>query len=194
MGLLTKKKMELIPDLQLGIWNAWILMSVFILQMLVIMFPGKRPRRSSHVPSSTKHNRLERNIAAIANIVWLSALVYSVFLPLKSGTIWFYAGISVFVTGLAVLILSTINFMRTPTGNPITKGAYRVSRHPMYLATFLICLGAGFASGSWIFIFLTVVMILCFHIEALVEERYCIDKYGDAYRKYMDNTPRWIVF
>ena len=188
------KKMEFIPDFRPGICNAWILMSVFILQMLVIMFPGKRPRRSSHVPSETKQNRLEKNIAAIANIVWLAALVYSIFLPLKLGTVWFYAGISVFVSGLAVLILSTINFMSTPTDKPIAKGVYRFSRHPMYLASFLICLGAGFASGSWIFIFLTVVMILCFHIEALVEERYCIDKYGDTYRKYMDNTPRWIGF
>jgi protein-S-isoprenylcysteine O-methyltransferase Ste14 len=186
--------MELISDLRPGIWNAWILMSVFILQMLVIMFPGKHTRRSSHVPSETKRIGLEKHIGTIANIVWLAALVYSIFLPLKPGTFWFYAGISVFAMGLAVLILSTINFMSTPTDKPIAKGVYRFSRHPMYLATFLICLGAGFASGSWIFIFLTVVMILCFHIEALLEERYCIDKYGDAYRKYMDNTPRWIGF
>jgi protein-S-isoprenylcysteine O-methyltransferase Ste14 len=183
--------MELITDLRPGIWNAWLLMSVFILQMLVIMFPGKRVRRRSHVPSEIKRNRLERHIGAIANIVWLAALLYSIFLPLKPCTVWFYAGISVFVSGLAVLAVSTINFMSTPTGQPITKGVYRFSRHPMYLGTFLICLGAGFTSGSWVFILLTAAMILCFHIEAHVEEKYCIGKYGDDYRKYMDNTPRW---
>jgi protein-S-isoprenylcysteine O-methyltransferase Ste14 len=186
--------MELIPDLRPGIWNAWIFMSVFILQMLVILLPGKNARRSSHVPSGTKRSGLEKYIGVIANIVWLAALAYSVFLPLRPGTIWFYAGILVFVTGLAVLILSTINFMSTPIDRPITKGVYRFSRHPMYLATFLICLGTGFASGSWAFIVLTVLMILCFHIEALLEERFCLDIYGDNYRKYMENTSRWIGF
>jgi len=24
------------------------------------------------------------------------------------------------------------------------------------------------------------------------EERMCIEKYGDAYREYMERTPRWI--
>jgi len=24
------------------------------------------------------------------------------------------------------------------------------------------------------------------------EERWCLDKYGDAYREYMDRTPKWI--
>jgi len=28
--------------------------------------------------------------------------------------------------------------------------------------------------------------------EARVEERYCLEKYGDAYRKYMKRTPRWL--
>jgi len=26
----------------------------------------------------------------------------------------------------------------------------------------------------------------------IVEERFCLEKYGDAYREYMNRTPRWI--
>jgi protein-S-isoprenylcysteine O-methyltransferase Ste14 len=27
---------------------------------------------------------------------------------------------------------------------------------------------------------------------AAAEERHCLEKYGDTYRKYMDRTPRWL--
>jgi len=46
--------------------------------------------------------------------------------------------------------------------------------------------------NAWTFIVLTAIMTLCFHKEALIEEKYCLDKYGDVYRKYMDGIPRWI--
>jgi protein-S-isoprenylcysteine O-methyltransferase Ste14 len=184
--------MYLIPDFKPGIWNAWMFMSVFILQMLLIMFAGNRVRKRSHVPSEVKRSRAERFTAIMANIVWLLALGYSIFLPFKPGTIWFYTGLSVFVIGLTILTVATCNFMSTPLEQPIIKGAYRLSRHPMYLATFFICLGAGISSGSWIFILLCVIMAACFHKEALIEEKYCLHKYRDAYRKYMDSVPRWI--
>jgi len=29
-------------------------------------------------------------------------------------------------------------------------------------------------------------------VLAIPEERYCLEKYGDAYRAYMNKTPRWI--
>jgi protein-S-isoprenylcysteine O-methyltransferase Ste14 len=73
----------------------------------------------------------------------------------------------------------------------ITKGLYRFSRHPMYLATFFICLGAGIASISWLFIFISLIMILCFHQEALIEERYCMKKYSE-YIDYLNSVPRWL--
>ena len=29
-------------------------------------------------------------------------------------------------------------------------------------------------------------------IYAITEERHCLEEYGDAYRDYMNRTPRWI--
>ena len=184
--------MYLIPDFKIGIWNAWTFMSVFIVQMLVIMFAGDRVRRRSHVPIEVKRRRLERYTGVIANIVWLIALVYSIFLPFKLSTVWFYAGLAVFVIGLTILTIATYYFISTPADMPIIQGVYKLSRHPMYLATFFICMSAGISSGSWIFIFLSVFMGLCFHKEALVEEKYCLHKYGNAYQEYLDRVPRWI--
>jgi hypothetical protein len=39
--------MSLIPAFEIGVWNAWIFMSVFILQMLVIMLLGKGQKLAS---------------------------------------------------------------------------------------------------------------------------------------------------
>ncbi len=180
------------PIFKIGIWNAWIFMSIFVLQMLVILFAGKSVRERSHIPKEVKRNRLERYTGIIANIFWLLALGYSIFLPLQLGTVWFYIGLFVFIIGLILMTLATFNFMTAASDQLITEGVYRFSRHPMYLATFLICIGSGIASLSFLFIFISIIMVFCFHKEALIEERYCLDRYGSAYQEYLNNVPRWI--
>ena len=183
--------MSLIPAFKIGIWNAWLFMSVFLLQMIAILFVDKRIREKSHVPIDTRRNRFERYVGIIGNFIWLLAMGYSVFLPLQPGTIWFYVGLSIFIIGLILMAIATFNFITTPPDLLITKGTYQLSRHPMYLATFFICLGSGIATVSWLFIFFSVIMILCFRQEALIEERYCLDKYGSAYQEYLNSVPRW---
>jgi protein-S-isoprenylcysteine O-methyltransferase Ste14 len=64
----------------------------------------------------------------------------------------------------------------------------------MYSATFLICLGTGIATTSWVFILLSLVMAVCFRGEALVEERVCLVQYGEVYQAYMNAVPRWLGF
>jgi protein-S-isoprenylcysteine O-methyltransferase Ste14 len=184
--------MSLIPALKIGIWNAWIFMSVFLLQMLVIMCVDKRIRERAHVPIDARRNKLERYAGIMGNFIWLLAMGYSIFLPLQPGTTWFYVGLSVFIIGLIVLTVATFNFITTPADLLITKGVYHFSRHPMYLATFFICLGSGIAAASWLFIFFSVVMAFCFYQEALIEERFCLDKYGSAYHEYQNSVPRWL--
>jgi protein-S-isoprenylcysteine O-methyltransferase Ste14 len=175
---------------KIGICNAWLFMSVFLLQMAAIYFLDKQAWERSHVPDETSRNTLERYAGVAGNIVWLVAMIYSVFLPFQLGTVWFYFGLIVFFTGLVLITVATFNFIDTPPQQIITNGAYKVSRHPMYLASFFICLGSGIAGKSWLFIFVSLVMGACFYLEALVEEKYCLGKYGSAYKNYMAITSR----
>jgi len=174
-----------------GLYNAWLFMSVFILQMIVIIFVDKRVRERTHVPNSVRKRQYEKLISIIANIVWLSALVYSIFLPLLFGTLWFYIGSFIFIPGVLLLVWSTANFITTPVDQVIVKGVYQYARHPMYLATILICVGTGIATASWVFILITVIMAVCFHYEARLEERYCLNMYKNLYREYLDRVPMW---
>jgi protein-S-isoprenylcysteine O-methyltransferase Ste14 len=180
------------PAFKIGIWNAWLFMSVFLFQMIVIMFVDKRIQEKSHVPPEARKNSFERFAGIIGNFIWLLAMGYSVFLPFQLHTLWFYMGLGVFLIGLPFIVIATLNFIITPANQLITKGAYSFSRHPMYLATFFICLGTGISTVSWIFIFLSLIMALCFYQEALIEERYCLERYGNAYREYKSRSPRWI--
>jgi len=48
------------------------------------------------------------------------------------------------------------------------------------------------ASASWVFLLILVVQSVSIRIAAVGEELYCLEKYGNAYREYIDGTPRWL--
>ena len=184
--------MSLIPVFKIGIWNAWILMSSFILQMLAVLLLGRGVWARSSLPSGIKQSKLEKLTPIIGNSVWFLATIYSIFLPLQLGTLWFYIGLPVFLAGLVILTIATINFATAPVEKPATKGAYYFSRHPLYLSMLVIYVGTGIASASWLFILLGIANILWIRTGAITEERYCLERYNKDYHEYINKTPRWI--
>jgi protein-S-isoprenylcysteine O-methyltransferase Ste14 len=185
--------MSLVPAFEIGIWNAWIFMSVFILQMLAVMLSGRRIwKRSGHPADVKKKSNNEKQAGIIGNSIWGLATLYSIFLPLKLGTLWFFIGFPIFFLGVMLLAIATAEFAVTHPERPITRGIYAFSRHPMYLASFIIYIGTAIATASWLFLLLGLANIFWVGTEARVEERYCLEKYGDFYLKYMNRTPRWL--
>jgi len=184
--------MSAIPAFKIGIWNAWILMSSFILQMLAVLLLGRGVWDRSSIPSGFKRSKLERFTSIIGNSVWLLATIYSIFLPIQLGTPWFYVGLPIFLIGLVILMVATANFATTHTEKPATKGAYYLSRHPLYVSMIIIYIGTGIACASWVFLLLGIANILWIRTEAIAEERYCLERYDKDYREYMNKTPRWI--
>jgi len=148
-------------------------------------------RRASGQPEMKTSQRY-KVVSAVSMVIDTMAVAYSIFLPLKLGTIWFYAGLAIFLIGLVVLTTATVNFATTPMDVPITRGIYHYSRHPLYLASLLIYFSVGIASASWVFLLVFVVQSVSIRISAVGEERYCLEKYGEAYSEYIDKTPRWL--
>jgi len=183
--------MSLRPVFQLGLWNAWILILFDLLTSIVPSFLiGKAMNRMMVRPP---YNRIE-NILALSTHVVIApvSIVYSIFLPLRLGTVCFYVGLSIYFLSMVMKLIATINIATTPLDEPVTKGVYRISRNPAYLGGFLMYIGIGIACASWIILLCGVLWITLFHIVLPTEERGCLEKYGDAYREYMDRTPRWI--
>ena len=54
--------MTLFPIFELGVCNAWIFMSIFIIQMFVIMFIDRDIWNKGHVPSQVKRTRYEKHV------------------------------------------------------------------------------------------------------------------------------------
>ena len=181
--------MPAIPVFEIGIWNAWIFMLINFLPMPIIMRVHKGLLEDSMKIYSEAHRIVNR----IEWIVWILAFVYSIFLPLRLGSIWFYVGLPVALVGTITYIMVIVSFVTTPIGEkPITTGIYRYSRHPMYITQLVMLIGVGIAAASWLFLLLTIVYTGLGFMYAGSEERICLQKYGDAYREYMERTPKWI--
>jgi len=184
--------MTLIPTFEIGIWNAWLFMIIFLLQWLaVLVVPKHIVERTSH-PTDLKQDRKGKVMGRITAAFWIGATLYSIFLPLDIGTVWFYVGLGTFVIGVVILVFATLSVARTTADEPFTRGIYRFSRHPMYLSMILVYVGVSIAAASWLFLLITVITFFLQRFQMMQEEDYCCGKFGHAYREYMNKTPRWI--
>jgi protein-S-isoprenylcysteine O-methyltransferase Ste14 len=142
--------------------------------------------------ASPPYSKTERLLSNLGMVVWVILFVYAIFLPLPLGTPWLYAGIALFIAGLIIVEIAAIPWAKAAINEPITKGIYRYSRHPIYIGVFVQYIGIGIASASGLFLLLIVTQIALSAYVAAAEERFCCENYGDTYREYMNNTPRWV--
>jgi protein-S-isoprenylcysteine O-methyltransferase Ste14 len=182
--------MSWIPAFDIGVWNAWILvLPLFLIPM--IMAPIKKGLFKK-TESAAKLSQSEKIVFTLSKIALMLTFLYSFFLPLKLGTAWFYTGLPIGLLGIAMYIVVSVNILGTPMDKPFTSGLYRYSRHPMTVFGFLAPLGAGIASASWLFILLTIILIITHFMNTIPEERSCLAAFGDTYREYVKRTPRWL--
>ncbi len=187
--------MSLIPAFEIGLWNAWILWVLLFLSMIIPDFfmSQEAKERAKRATKFAPLSGTKKVLAYSAHVVIMpAAAIYSIFLPLKIGTAWLYVGLPIFALSLVMTVMISTNFASTPADKPVTKGFYRISRHPIYLSAALMYLGIGIACASWVLLLCAILWIVFFHIVIPAEERFLIDQYGDAYRDYMNKTPRWI--
>ena len=182
--------MPLIPAFEIGVWNAWIFMLYLILSFPFFI----RIAIKKDVPSVGESglSRVAKIFASSSKLLLFPAMVYSVFLPMKLGTAWFYVGLPITLIGLIAYTIVLVNWATTPLDNQVSRGLYRYSRHPMYVTMFVFLLGLGIVTASWVLLLLFIVFVVGCVVFVHVEEQSCLEQYGDSYRKYMNRTPRWI--
>jgi protein-S-isoprenylcysteine O-methyltransferase Ste14 len=177
--------MSLLPAFEIGLWNAWLLtIPLFLFIMLSGLLPRDIGRRITPVEEVKKNNKLML-------VIFFFMLIYSVFLPLKPGA-WFYTGFAIYLVGLIICVIAMLNIAATRPGEVFTTGVYRYSRHPIALGTLLPFVGAGIASASWLFLLLSANLAVISHFLVITEEAATAKKFGNAYIRYMERTPRWI--
>lgn len=183
--------MSVAPAFEIGLWNAWILIvpDLLIVYGLSFLIADKESPLLSGWPP---YNKKEKKFLYIVMTAYCVLWIYSIFLPLKLGTAWLYAGVLIYLLGMTFVTIAVVNFATTPLDKPVIKGVFRISRNPMYFGFGLICIGIGLACASWIFLLIAMVTIILWPILITPEERFCLEKYGDTYREYMKRVPRYI--
>jgi protein-S-isoprenylcysteine O-methyltransferase Ste14 len=111
-------------------------------------------------------------------------------------------GIVIVVIGLYAIVRPTLLFATVgggtvahwdPTSRLVVQGPYRFVRNPMVLGVVITVLGEALLFGAVSLFILAIALVLANHVSFLrSEEPTLIKRFGDDYRAYMENVPRWI--
>ena len=162
--------------------------------MLIISFLDMRVTadRESGQSEGFQLTTKEKRVINAVFLPMVVSFIYAVFLPLRLGTAWLYSGLVIYLFGVVFSIVTVLNFATSPKDKVITKDLYGTSRNPMYIGLLLMQIGVGITCASWLYLLLTLVLLILLNANLSGEERYCLHRYGDDYREYMKRTPRWI--
>jgi len=72
----------------------------------------------------------------------------------------------------------------------VDSGVYAIVRHPQYLAGILLNVALALITPHWTVIILGLLAGTITALDTLAEEERCIEKFGEAYREYMQKVPR----
>ena len=185
--------MQLMPAIRLGWLNGWLMLAALyaVFGVLMLVFPREVVARLYALPRFT---RRQRAVWLAGRVFTLGCLALIILTPLKIGQGVFVAGSAVFALGFAGMMIALTDYRRTPPDQPVTRGFYRLSRNPQWLALATMLLGTSIAIGSWAAVILLLVATGFYHLRILGEERRCLEQYGEAYREYMRRVPRYLLF
>jgi len=102
------------------------------------------------------------------------------------------AALAIWCTALMLLAKGS-PLPNSPAKKLICSGPYAIIRHPMMYSLLLVGIGELFVTGSllmlaWIFIAARASM----RFADLYEEPALLVRFGDAYKAYCANVPRWV--
>ena len=186
--------MELIPTIEIGWLNGWILLCLFYLiySVFLITFP-KNVRAKLFYYDRARWSKKHRVFYVIGKVTVLFYIVLIIFSPLKIGSNVFIPGTIIYFLGLFGFIIALSNFKNMPSNQPITKGFYKISRHPQIIMLFILGIGICISIGSWLALFILIISKLFSHFRNIEEEKACLEQYGDSYRAYMKRVPRYFL-
>jgi protein-S-isoprenylcysteine O-methyltransferase Ste14 len=185
--------MEFLPDFRLGWLNGWLLLGLLVVTDGVL-FLAFQKNTVTRLFDRSGWKKRQIVITVIGKLLAFVVILMIIFTPLKLGSYAFTIGLILVGFGLIILIKALLDFRNSDPSKPVTHGIYRVTRHPQNLASSLVILGCTIAIGSWLSLILFVVARIFLHANLVAEEEVCLREYGDAYRDYMKQVPRYLFF
>ncbi|MBN1783055.1 isoprenylcysteine carboxylmethyltransferase family protein [bacterium] len=187
--------MRWIPELSLQWLHGWSLLSLYLAVMFIqpLFYPNRKQVMTRLMTHPRDTGRV-RKIMPITMFFYYLMLLLTLFFPVVKNHGLLIPGLSIFACFMILYALAVHAFATTPLDEPVVKGPYRISRNPIHFFSWVAYFGIGMAVGSWEIILINAVTAIGIHIGTLAEERFCLDKYGEAYAQYMKRAPRYCLF
>jgi protein-S-isoprenylcysteine O-methyltransferase Ste14 len=132
-----------------------------------------------------------RNFFACAPLIF--AFISHAYEIEADGIIW-PLGLGIVLVGIVFRIWAQQHLHHRLKGHKqlTTTGPYGFVRNPLYIGNIIMCVGATITSELlWIIPITIFCCIGTYSIVIRYEEEHLLEKYGDAYRKYLLEVPRW---
>jgi len=184
--------MQYFTELHIGLLNAWIGSLIALLVLMVPMMLNKKAAK--RLGDMSWYTQGDKVIAWISMILFYGMMILSIWIPLKTGTPYFYVGIAIFFAGTICYSVAKQNYVTTPENEAVNKGMYRISRNPLYLFYGIMLLGIVVATLSLPMLTIWITYMVFIHFMILREERYCLETYGESYAEYQQKVPRYFLF
>lgn len=177
----------LIPVIELG----WILMEAGEFAR------GRRSRHWRDLAAGTGHRSYWLAVGACTIVTTLTTFLAPAVIPaaaIRPGGAAFAAGVAILLGGLGLRAWSFralrgryFNFAIavSPDQAVVTRGPYRLLRHPGHAGSLLICMGFGLTSGNWLALAALTLLPLALIVWCIrAEENVLLAALGDRYRCY----------
>ncbi len=107
-----------------------------------------------------------------------------------------YIGAFFFLIGLIFFFIGAfqIYYAKIMRKKEVTGGIYKIIRHPQYSALIVSGFGLLILWPRFLALIMYICMLFAYFILAKVEEKECLNKYGESYQKYFEKTNMFIPF
>jgi len=184
--------MAFFPHHSFQFYGLWLLVVLYFVPLLLVVLLRKGVFHKTSSVFSSSRSRMEYRFFLFSKFFMLAYVLYSFAIPLQPASSLFWAGFSLYTAGFLLYVISWIQIAASDKNTVFTGGIYRYSRHPVYISSAAVFIGAGLASLSWFYLILSCMVAGTHLSNALAEERICEEVYGEAYREYKRRTPRWL--
>jgi protein-S-isoprenylcysteine O-methyltransferase Ste14 len=187
--------MRLLPVYGLSILNGWLLLVAYFLGLTlnVLTFPRDKRRKLFLEPGYPKGDWRGR-VLLLGRLAAISFVALMIFTPLHIGSLFLYIGLAIYLLGFSLVMLSLFEYRRAEADRPVTQGIYKVSRNPQWIGLVLVFAGTAIALATWLQVALLAILVIAYHFQILLEEASCLGLYGEEYKAYMVQVPRYLGF
>lgn len=185
--------MEFLPNLSLTFLNGFWGSLLFIVTNLVMIkiYPSHFKQRLLSMPKF--QSTIRKVSGAINFLLFQGLIVFVFFIPIQSHSALFFPGLVIFLSGYVLYTMSLIDYATTNPDEPVTKGIYRYSRNPQQIMTIVMWIGIGMVLNCGLIITLALLQLITSFPTFISQEKYCVEKYGAAFKKYMTKAPRYLT-